>query len=61
MKVKFTKYAERSGDGEPLYRMSIDDMPVKSGLTLDEVIEAINRRDEESLGDQHAPRRPEHG
>ena len=32
-----------------LYRLSLDGVPVRDGLTIDEVIEAIARRDEESL------------
>ncbi len=54
MKVKFVKYAARP-DGEPLYRLYLDGDPVREGLTLDEVIRAINCRDEESLGEEHAP------
>ena len=57
MKVKFTKYKRRPNDkdfatdaaGDPLYRLSIDGEPVRDGLTLDEVVEAINRRDEETM------------
>jgi hypothetical protein len=52
VKVKFEKYAVRA-DGEPLYRMRLDDQPVREGLTLDQVILAINRRDEERLGEEH--------
>lgn len=44
-------------DGCKLYRLSIDGVPVRDGLTIDEVIELINRRDEESLGDRHDGRR----
>lgn len=36
-------------DGAKLYRLSLDGVPVRDGLTIDEVIEAIARRDEESL------------
>lgn len=52
MKVKFEKYAARP-DGEPLYRLYLDGDPVREGLTLDEVIRAINRRDEEKLKSGH--------
>lgn len=48
MKVKFEKYAVRK-DGEALYRLYLDGEPVREGLTLDEVVEAINRRDEETM------------
>lgn len=37
-------------DGCKLYRLSIDGVPVRDGLTIDEVIAAIHDRDEESLG-----------
>ncbi len=36
-------------DGCNLYRLSIDGVPVRDGLTIDEVIAAIHDRDEESL------------
>lgn len=63
MRIKFTKYKRRPDekdyvtgpDGQPLYRMYIDDEPIREGLTLDEVVEAINCRDEESLGERHTP------
>lgn len=42
-------------DGVKLYRLEIDGRIVREGLTIDEVIEAINRADEESLGARHAP------
>ena len=28
---------------------------IREGLTLEDVVEAINRRDEESLGERHVP------
>ncbi len=40
-----------------LYRLIIDGKTVREDLPLDEVIRAINARDEESLGEDHAPRR----
>lgn len=57
MKIKFTKYKRRPDDkdyvtgpdGQPLYRLYIDDEPIREGLTLDQVVEAINRRDEETM------------
>ena len=48
MKVKFEKYAVRK-DGEALYRLYLDGEPVREGLTMDQVVEAINRRDEETM------------
>lgn len=58
--IKFECHAKRP-DGESLYRLIVDDKVVREGLTIDEVIEAINRRDEESLGADHAPRTPSVG
>ena len=63
MKIKFTKYKRRPDDklyvtgpdGQLLYRLYIDDELIREGLTLEEVVEAINRRDEESLGERHVP------
>jgi hypothetical protein len=42
--------------GEMSYRLVIDGETIAEGLSLDQVIEAINRRDEEKLGEDHAPR-----
>ena len=53
--IKFECHAKRP-DGENLYRLVIDGRVVREGLTIDEVIEAINRRDEERLGEDHGPR-----
>ena len=36
-------------DGCKLYRLSIDGIPVRDGLTIDEVIAAIHSQDEEGL------------
>lgn len=52
MNVKFCKYAVRA-DGEPLCRLTIDGVAAGDGLTIDQVVETINRRDESSLGDDH--------
>lgn len=38
-------------DGAKLYRLSLDGVPVRDGLTIDEVIRAIASRDEEGLRD----------
>lgn len=38
------------------YAMEINGEMVARDLTIDQVVEAINRRDEESLGAVHAPR-----
>lgn len=54
MNVRFEKHGSLP-DGEALYRMWLDGDPVREGLTLEEVVEAINRRDEESLGERHVP------
>ena len=42
--------------GEKSYRFVIDGKTIAEGLSLDQVIAAINRRDEEKLGEEHAPR-----
>lgn len=55
MRLIFEKYDCRA-DGEPLYRLLLDGRAVREGMTLDQVVESINRRDEEKLGDDHAPR-----
>lgn len=47
--IQFTRQAARS-DGETLYRLEVDGVVVREDITLDEVIQAINRMDEESLG-----------
>ena len=41
-------------EGGKLYRLIIDGKTVREDLPLDEVIRAINARDEESLGADHA-------
>ena len=38
------------------YAMEINGKVVARDLTIDQVVEAINRRDEESLGSEHSPR-----
>lgn len=53
--IKFECHAKRP-DGERLYRLIIDDKVVREGLTIDDVVEAINRRDEDRLGEDHGPR-----
>lgn len=58
--IKFECHARRP-DGEKLYRLVIDGRVVREGLTIDEVIRAINARDEESLGADHAPREMKEG
>lgn len=54
VRLKFEKHATRA-DGEPLYRLLLDGKVVHEDMTLDQVVESINRRDEEKLGDDHAP------
>lgn len=46
-------------DGEKTYRLVIDGAEIAAGLTLDEVIRAINRRDEEKLGEDHGGGTPQ--
>lgn len=50
--LEFTATGE-APNGEKLYRLEIDGETVREGLTLDQVIRAINRRDEERLGEEH--------
>lgn len=45
--------------GEKSYRLVIEGDLVAEGLTLDQVIEAINRRDEEKLGEEHGTGTPQ--
>lgn len=40
-----------------LYRLVIGDRVVREGMTLEEVIAEISRRDEEDLGERHTPGR----
>lgn len=42
-----------SPDGERLYDLVIDEVLVESGLTIDQVVEHINRNDERRLGKIH--------
>lgn len=44
-------------DGEKLYSLSIHGKPIKDGLTIDEVIREITRRDELRLGEDHVGRK----
>lgn len=51
------RFYRTSGDTDVwLYAMEIDGQVVARDLTIDQVVEAINRRDEEGLGVAHAPR-----
>ena len=53
---------ERDGtlpDGEKTYRLVIDGVESAAGLTLDQVVRAINRRDEEKLGEEHGTKIPD--
>ena len=47
--IRFTRQSVRP-DGEPLYRLEKDGEVLREGITLDEVICAINRMDEERAG-----------
>ena len=58
--LKFEKCGEDQRTGEPLYRLIIAGRTVREDLTLDQVVEAINRRDEERLGWEHAPQEVDH-
>ena len=51
--IKFTRQSVRP-DGEVLYRLEKDGEVLREGITLDEVIYAINRMDEERAG-LHGP------
>lgn len=54
--LKFEKCGADPRTGEMLYRLIIGGRTVREDLTLDQVVEAINRQDEERLGWDHAPR-----
>lgn len=58
--IKFECHAKRP-DGERLYRLIIDGEAVRENLTIDDVVRAINARDEKSLGTDHAPREMKEG
>ena len=45
--------------GEKSYRLVIDGKTIAEGLSLDQVIEAINRRTEEQLGEEHGTGLPQ--
>ena len=57
--LKFEQMGFRIEDGECLYRLVIGGRVVRENLTLDQVIEAINRQDEERLGEEHGPLSPD--
>jgi hypothetical protein len=48
-------------EGGKLYRLIIDGETVRENLSIDDVVRAINARDEESLGANHAPREMKEG
>lgn len=51
------RFYRTSGDSDVWrYAMEIDGEVIARDLTIDQVVEAINRRDEETLGAHHAPR-----
>ena len=56
LKLKVNKTGVDPDTGEPVYRILIGGRVVRKGLTLDQVIEAINRQDEEGLlgNDRHS-------
>lgn len=43
--------------GEKIWDLVIEGQTARKGLTMDQVVEAINRRDEERLGWEHGPGR----
>lgn len=47
--------------GETVYRLNIDGEIVREGLTIDQAVAIINRRDEEHLGEYHGIGRDLHG
>lgn len=55
-RLKFDKTGVDPDTGEPLFRLVINGRTVREDLTLDQVIEAINRQDEEGLlgNDRHS-------
>ena len=48
-------------EGGKLYRLIIDGETVRENLNIDDVVRAINARDEKSLGADHAPREMKEG
>lgn len=58
--ITFECHSKRP-DGERLYRLIIDGETVRENLTIDDVVRAINARDEKSLGADHAPREMKEG
>ena len=58
--IKFEACGE-DPEGGKLYRLIVDDKVVREGLTIDDVVRAINARDEVSLGADHAPREMKEG
>lgn len=53
--IKFTPAGVNEA-GEKVYTLEIDGQVVRRGLTIDQAVEAINARDEERLGWDHAAR-----
>ena len=47
--------------GEKVWDLVIEGQTARKGLTMDQVVEAINRRDEERLGWDRAPGRDPDG
>lgn len=58
LKLKVNKTGVDPDTGDPVYCLKIDGRVVREDLTLDQVIEAINRQDEERLGEEHGPLSP---
>ncbi len=57
MKMAIEFYITGVNDkGETVYTFKDNGVTVKEKLTIDEVMEILNKRDEESLGARHAPK-----
>ena len=56
-KLKFDKTGVDPDTGEPLFRLVINGRTVREGLTIDQVIEAINAQNEARLGEEPGLRR----
>ena len=58
LKLKVKKTGVNPDTGEPVYRLMIGGRTVREDLTLEQVIEAINRQDEEGLAEGCGPLSP---
>lgn len=53
--IRFEAAGENEA-GEKIYTLTIDGRLVREAVTIDQAVEILNRRDEERLGWDHAPR-----